>query len=286
MVFEKNQQPIIQWKDVLRDSKWREIWYRQEEAQHQEFFNQVADFQLFRTLLEQYPQQTWEQWLSRGYEPHFLPAVKCARGQDFPGWRNRPQDVFWIAGRRGEILRNDDSGELEQDAGYDQLLGEVVLIESTATPLRDFTQEEGGEFDANPWLQPKMQELRDQGKVQGFRDMQNIGTRFGISRTEWNDVIRPTLQKEISLPSTLRLERVIEANIIPQLFTQLARSADDKNVAFMHLEEYVGDGEHAFIGRAGPVGDANDVTPLSVVEKDGRSPGVAFRPIVVLRPLE
>jgi len=87
-----------------------------------------------------------------------------------------------------------------------------------------------------------VKQLREAGKISQVMCVPQT-SRFGIAANlEWEDYVRPIVAELIELNSgQVRLERAIEAKLIPQFFRNLPRINDGTSTTFIWCQEYYED---------------------------------------------
>ena len=134
-------------------------------------------------------------------------------------------------------------------------------------------------YEDDTFLGPILQKLRENGKLAISR-FGELSTRFSISRGEWERIVKPAVAEKLGVPvETVRLERAIEANIIPQLYHELPRHKDGETSTYTLYEEYVDDAQHCLVGGSSEEGGLGSMHAIHV-NSAGNSFGI--RPIIIL----
>lgn len=239
--------------------------------------NQEAWLRKFSSTLEKFGKDEIDYWLSLGLEPHFLPSVAFDRGH--PGWQHRTNPDFPRAVAGGGILLKREPGKFQVDPKALSLGGVTALVDVRLKP--DIA---GGlqTYADDSLLGPVITSLRRERLIRHFPQAED--SRFGVSPEEWEVHIRPMLAAKLDMPvAGVRLERVIEGNVIPQLFPEMPRSRDALTDTWVWYEEFFSsDRKHVrgrICGLASVLGGYNHITSAS--NRSGAN-FIAFRPIVVL----
>jgi hypothetical protein len=247
---------------------WLQKIVDDERRDHKNFFG--ARFRLgdFTTTLKMYGREKIEAWKKLGLEPHFLPHIALSQDSELPGWKIKPESWFWQKISEAKIFRM-IKGQLTQDQTVGDLEGITVLVDIRLKPKY-------GDMYENDWLSSIIIKLRETGKIQDF-DLQS--SRFNISSEE-TELIKTEAAQFLGLkPDQLRLEREIEANVIPQMYPHMPRKNDGKTNTWEWHEEYFEDRDDRLVGGNSVDGGLADVSCSSVsVHWVSRS----FRFLVVL----
>ena len=252
---------------------WFEQILAQERACRLAFFGQEFDLSDFAATLKKYGESRIRFWQKIGLEPHFLPRLEMAESTSFQGWKVKPEQWFYQKIAEGRILR-EISGQLAVDKGAHKLLGITALIDTRLKPK----YEDGRQmYENDNLLGPIIEELRRAGKI---ADCKPHSSRFSVSVNEWEEDIKPALADKLNLePNQLRLERVIEANVVPQLYPYMPRKDDGKTNTWVWYEE-------RFEGRGRRLhgGDSDDGGLAGVNDDWADNPWDygSFRPLAVL----
>jgi len=274
----KAAQIVSLFEAAIPGADWLETILVRERQCHLDFFGQEFNLASFKAILEEHGAEAISQWQKLGLEPHFLPMVAMAQDTKFDGWEIRPEKWYYERIADGKVLRRQANGSLQPDKEV-KLEGITVLIDTRLKPAY-----KGGRqmFRKDNLLGPVIQRLRQEEKIAhyeyGFQS-----SRFWVSAEEWENQIKPALAEFLGVEtSRVRLERAIEANVIPQLYPYMPRQKDGKTDTWVWYEEYFGDASGRLVGGSSFWGG------LSVVDcwdwADGRWGSRAFRPLVVLGP--
>jgi hypothetical protein len=135
-------------------------------------------------------------------------------------------------------------------------------------------------FKDDNLLGPIIERLRQEGKIAKY-EYGTPASRFGVSGDdEWEDQIRPALAEFLGIKvARVRLERAIESNIIPQLYSYLPRQRDGETDTWVWYEEYFEDGSYRLYGGSSDFGGLSRVYCLWAGSHWFYR---AFRPLVVL----
>lgn len=237
-------------------------------------FGSNWDGTLFMEKLRQYGQERIEFWEDQlGLRVGALPipigefTVEAFESKTYPGWKVRPEDWFYQMSRESKWFLRDEKGELVVCPEPWRLGGEVVLFDPRCKPVyKDGKQM--WRHDKN-FLGTLLKKLRQEGKIESYKP---LTSRFGISSREWDEHIKLATAELLSLGvSQIRLERIIEFNILSQLYTDLPRAKDGQTNTSVWFEEFCGGGSSRAYG-----GDS-DVGGLAVVCADHAGFGWSFR---------
>lgn len=260
------------------EKDWLKTILIKEQKAHQDFFGQMFDLTGFQVILEKYDFGTIDFWKRLDLEPHFLPAITMSSGADFPGWKVKPCPWYYQQVAEGKVLRRQPEGSLVPDREAFKLAGITVLVDMRVKP-----QYEAGRqmFKDDNLLGPIILALRKARTIVGYGHGPQ-SSRFGISPTEWENCVKPFktvlaefLEVEIS---EVRLERIIEANVIPQLYPDSRQKDQETNTAVWYEEYWWGD-SHRFHGGASAFGGLSFVSCHPV---DSRWRSLAVRSLIVL----
>ncbi len=202
---------------------------------HLVFFGKTFDLTDFANTLRKYGEEKIKFWQNLGLEPHFLPKVSMMPSDNYPGWKIKPENWFYQKIAKAKIFRQ-INGNLKKVETV-ELEGVSVLIDTRLKPNYD--------NDSRTWKQtwkednlcgPVIEELRKARKIVNYNPQ---SSRFNISADEWESQIKPVLAERLGLETKqIRLERVIETNVIPQLYHSMPRKDDDKTSTWVWYEEY------------------------------------------------
>lgn len=253
---------------------WLQEILERERQHHLDFFGREFDLLKFEKTLERYGYQKIQEWQKLGLEPHFLPSASMMPGDDYSGWKIKPEKWFYEQVIEGKIFRN-IKGELEKVATV-KLEGITVLIDARLKPAyRDSKQM----YENDNLLGYIIEELRESEKIASYK-YGSQPSRFGVSADEWEKQIKPVLAKKLGLRTTqIRLERAIEANVVPQIYSYMPRKNDGKTNTWVWYEEYFGGRDRRLLGGysdGGGLADVNDVWA------DGHWYDRSLRPLAVL----
>ncbi len=200
---------------------------------HHNFFGQEFNLAEFEATLRRYGRKRIKSWQRLGLEPHFLPKVSLMTGDDYPGWRVKPESWFYQRQVEGKLCL-DNNGVLDKVLTV-ELTGITVLIDARLKPdYRDGKQM----WEDDTLFGLLIADLRKDRKIAKYEHGPQ-SSRFGVSANEWQEHIRPALASKLGLDvQQLRLEYAIEANVIPQLYPQMPRKNDGKTNTSVWYEEY------------------------------------------------
>ncbi len=222
----------------MQSENWIETFLVRELRYHWRFFGMSFGLSKLAIALQKYGLNQIRKWKSLGLEIHFLPKLAILDDSELPGLKIKPSKEYFDLRSRGQILRKNSDGEKSVTSfGLD---GITVLID---TRLRPMLRPTGNQMFKNDNLLGEIIErLRQDTKIKWLgSEGIPIDSRFGISVDEWEKSVKPKLAKLLEVEvSQVRLERVIEANVIPQLFPHMPRKDDLKTAdfTFVWLEEY------------------------------------------------
>ena len=256
----------------------KEMWLLKilanERACHLAFFGKEFDLAEFADTLKKHGESKLRFWAKLGLEPHFLPRMAMDRNLNFPGWKIKPEKWYYDQIAKGNVFRQ-TSGESKIDRQV-ELEGIAVLIDTRRKPNYDNGRQM---YEDDGFLGSIIAELRKKGKIAGYDDGPS-SSRFGVSADEWENRVKPVYAVKLGLAaSQLRLERVIEANAIPQIYTHMPRKDDGKTNTWVWYEEYFEDRDVRLDGGdSGFGGLARVFCDYSV----SRWSSGSFRPLAVL----
>lgn len=223
---------------------------KKEKDYHQKFFGKSFNLDKFAKDLEDYSDSKIKLWESWGFEPHFFPEVKMLRSTKFPGWNAKPEEKFYIELIKGNIFHQ-VNGKYIKDYSADTLEGVSVLIDVEIKPLFKLTNTWGKQtvFSKDKGKLGKVIEsLRRQKKIRFYSKFTEIDSRFGLSPAEFDKYIAPELSKALGVKG-VRMERFIEANVIPQLYTDIPRAEDSYGFnVIIHADAYLSKAHHLITG--------------------------------------
>ena len=206
---------------------------------HRVFFGKEFDLAEFGATLQQYGEDKVSVWNALGLEPHFLPEITLSREFEFPGWKVKPEEWFYLKVKEGKILRQQSDGELHADHNAFALEGISVLVDTRLKPTHNEDKQMWAEDSL--FLGPIMERLRLEKRIsENYYGLQS--SRFDVSVDEWEAEIRPAVAEFLGFGrSQIRLERAIEMNVIPQIYTHMPRKDDlatDRGFSWIWLEEH------------------------------------------------
>lgn len=271
-------------KSPLPTGNWLDVLVVAERTALQAFFGQDFDLTRFCETLEYYGHERLQAWKELGLEPHFLPAIMLTKTAALPGWSVRPNDFYWDQLEAGNLLRTgdffcdyrDQTGELKPVCEA-KLGGETVLVDTRLKPR----YKNGKQMWASDksYLGGILDTLRAEGQIQPYA-FGSQASRFGVSAAEWGEHIRPAVAKLLGLGvHQVRLETALEANVIPQIYREMARVKDGTTNTWTWYEERFESSE----GRLG--GGDSDTGGLASVDwscAEDRDSVLSFRPLGVL----
>ena len=203
-----------------------------EQQAHLDFFGREFDLLQFEQILRKYGRKTIKEWAKLSLEPHFLSKASMMPGDDYPGWKVKPEQWFYKMLVEGKLFRSINGGQKVLTA---ELEGITVLVDTRLKPEYNNGKQM---WKQDNLLGPIIEGLRREGKI----DKYNHGpqsSRFGVSANEWEKHIKPALATKIGLPvNQVRLESTVERNVIPQLYTHMPRVNDGKTDTWVWVEEY------------------------------------------------
>lgn len=244
-----------------------------ERRAHVNFFGVEFDLSEFEATLKKYGENKVEEWGRLLLETHFLPEIEIAIKADFPGFKVRPDNHCYEVVYQGKVLRMID-GKLQPDKKAHWLLGQTVLID---TRLKPAYNDDRQMWENDNLLGPIIEKLKKDGKITRSQYVPQP-SRFEVSDLDWDKEIRPALAEKLNLPS-LRLERAVEAVVIPQIYTHMPRKDDGTTNTWVWYEEYFGGRFYRLNGGYSGYGGLAGVSwSYSGVHWVNRS----FRPLAVL----
>jgi len=254
-------------------SDWLSAILARERQYHQTFFGQEFDLTEFEQKLRFYGRKRIKEWQNLGLEPHFLPPVSLMPGDDYPGWKIKPEQWFFkiiVEGQRGI------NGQLIKMTSA-KLEGISVLIDTRLKPCYDNGKQM---YEHDNLLGPILERLRKEGKISRYAEGPQ-SSRFGVSSDEWKKAIKPVLAGKLGLDvSQVRLETVEEGNVIPQLYPDLPRKDDGRTNTWVWYEQYLDkDRVNRF---SGGYSDHGGLANVRCDSSDYRWSSRSFRPLIVL----
>jgi len=222
---------------------WIESMIQAENVLHMAFFGQTYDLSKMREVLAQHGLSKITFWKQVGLEVHFLPSMAISKDMPLDAWKVRPEQWFWdmADARRLFYLRD---GNLVIDTTV-ALHGIVVLIDTRKKPdYNDGKQK----FARDGFMGAVIGQLRKEGKLAHYQYGPQT-SRFGISPNEWEEHLKVAWAEGLGLePSQLRLETTIEANMIPQIFTNMPRKNDGQTNTWCWYDEYLDNASSRLVG--------------------------------------
>ncbi len=217
-------------------SNWMLALLLREFKRHWLFFGAEFDLTAFAQTLKRYGRRQIAEWQKLGLDVAFLPAVLMAQAANFPGWKVKPEKWYYEVSDKGKLFLANTSGELVVSNPAYGLGGITVLIDTRCKPVYDNGRqmyEDDGKF-----LGSIIAGLRSAGAILDYTQGPR-SSRFSVSPNEWEQHVKPAVAKLLKLkPEQVRLEKEIEANVIPQLCLDLPRKDDGKTNTWEWREEY------------------------------------------------
>ena len=243
------------------------------------FFGTSIDVGEFKKTLSEYSREQFLVWEQLGLVPHYLPSMRCDKDANIPGWKTRPNDFFWDEAESDQILTT-IQGRLLPDITCYSLNATTVLVDGRGKPDSDPPIMGGQQmFEKDNLLGPLLDQLRRDGRLAAYR-YGDQSSRFGVCRREWEEIVKPALSQQLGITiEQLRLERAIEANMIPQIYDDLPRVHDGSTDTAVLYEEYVDDSERCLVGGAAREGGLSHV---QAIHKNSAWRTFAIRPIIKL----
>jgi len=273
------RQVVLQVRPPQLAGDWLEDILTKERKAHKDFFGQEFDLAGFQVVLEKYGTEAISRWQKLGLNPQYLPTVAMGQDTDFLGWKVKPEDWYCRQVATGKIFRRQPDGQLALDREAFKLEGITVLIDSRLKP-----QYQNGKqmFQRDNLLGPIIKQLREEGKIAKYM-CGSQSSRFGVSADEWENHIKLALAEFLGVEvSQVRLERAIEASVIPQLYPHMPRKGDGETNTWVWYEEYF---EGSSLRLHGGKSDYGGLSSVHYSYWAGdRWPHRAFRPLVVLGP--
>jgi len=203
-----------------------------ERRAHRAFFGGVFDLTEFANTLKKYGRKKVRFWRSLGLEPHFLPRMSMLAGNDYDGWKIKPEEWFFKKQVEGKLFRN-VGGELKKILTL-ELEGITVLIDTRLKPVYDNGRQM---WENDNLLGEIIESARKSGRIEKYENGQQ-SSRFGVSANEWEVAIRPALAAKLGLEiNQVRLETTTERNAIPQIYPHMPRKDDGKTDTSVWVEE-------------------------------------------------
>lgn len=255
---------------------WLEAILAKERQCHRKFFGQEFDLTNLRVILEEYGPRAISYWRTLGLEPHFLPPVAMVQDANFPGWKKKPENWYYEQVADRGIFRWKLDGQLVVDPEAFKLEGITVLVD---TRLKPHYRKGKQIFRNDNLLGPILEKLRQEGRIDRYEHGPQ-SSRFGVSAAEWEGQIKFALAEDLGCEiSQVRLERTIEANVIPQLYPHMPRQKDGKANTWVWYEEYF---KNTFYRLRGGCSEARGLSFVYYHWAEGHWTDGAFRPLIVL----
>ena len=231
IAFNENRNPFA---PGVADEWINEI-IKQERKFHRDFFGSEFDLAKFENTLRKYGRKKIREWKKLGLEPHFLPKVSMMAGEEYPGWKVKPEDWFYKIQVEGKLFLN-ASGQLTKMTTIG-LEGITVLIDTRLKPAYSDGKQM---YEKDNLLGPIIEKLRRENRIARYEyGPQN--SRFGVSSNEIDSEIRAAFAEKIGLSRDMvRLEKTIEANTIPQIYSHMPRMRDGQTNTWVWYEEFFG----------------------------------------------
>lgn len=274
-------QALLENKGVVSEElplvNWLSNILNRERQCHHDFFGREFDLTEFEKILRKHGRKKVKMWQNLGMEPHFLPKVSMMPGDDYPGWKVKPEEWFYKKLVEGKIFLN-NTGQLAKVTAS-ELEGITVLADTRLKP-----QYENGKqmYSNDNLLGLIIEQLRRDGKIARY-EYGPQSSRFGISADEWENHIKPIFALKFGLEITqVRFEKTIEANVIPQLYPYLPRKDDGSTNTWVWYEEYFGGRGFRLSGGRSVDGGLADVRCRPA---DFHWLSKSVRPLAVLKPV-
>ena len=234
-LYQNPEQILAGMQEVIGGGDWLGEILAKEKKYHLNFFNTGFNLDQFRKSLLRYGENKIREWVNLGLEPHFLPQVLMEQDLELETWGMRPEEWFYNQCQQGNLLRLDTKGKLRKDTNSYELGGITVLIDTRCKPAYDDGKQM---WKDDSFIGTIIESLRDSENIAKY-EYGSQDSRFGISADEWQKKIRPILAKKLGLDEIqVRLERTIEANVIPQLYKDMPRSQDGQTNTWVWHEEF------------------------------------------------
>lgn len=213
---------------------WLDKIVANEAQAHLTFFGKKFDLSEFEATLIRLGKEQIEAWSRLLLEPHYWPEVKMDRKAKFPGWKVRPNNHSYEVVCQGKIFRQID-GKLQVDKKAHWLLRQTFLIDTRLKP----NYKGGKQMYRDDYLGPIMTKLRQDAKISQYQ-YGSQASRFGVSADEWEDRTKSALTNDnrFNGVNQWRLERAIEANVIPQMYLHMPRKDNGETNTRQWYEEY------------------------------------------------
>jgi len=253
---------------------WLQEILNYERKYHFDFFGEDYDLSEFEKTLKKYGKKKINKWKKFGLEPHFPPGVVMTEDVNYPGWKTKPEACYYKLAAEGKILRN-VNGKLVVDRQPFKLGNTTVLIDVRLKPHCECGSQV---YENDNLLGPVIKQLREDEMITEHKYGPQ-SSRFGVSvdKNKWNQ-IRLLLSERIGL-NQIRQERIIEANIIPQLYPYMPRKDDGNTNTFVWCEEFFEDDNYRFVFGCSTYGGLACVSYRGSCDNP---PYVSFRPLIVL----
>lgn len=215
---------------------WMHVILERERQCHYAFFGQEFDLSKFKQTLEKCGEERIHFWQSLSLEPHFLPLLAMSEDANFPGWKIKPENSYYRRVADGSVQRPQPDGTFIPDKEAFRLEGIAVLID---TRLKPENRHGIQMFENDNLLGPILERLRCEGKIHKY-DYGPQSSRLDVWPKEQERHLKPALAEFLGVQaSQIRRERVIEQNVIPQMFPHMPRKNDGNTKTTCWYEEYI-----------------------------------------------
>lgn len=251
-LFNEHKNPFV--PGVTKTSSWLDAILESEKKAHLAFFGNEFDLTQFAETLQKYGKKKIQYWKKFGLEVHFLPKTIFTSKDNYPGWKKKPENWFYENVSNGKILEN-VNGELIKLQTV-ETEGITLLIDTRCKPqYTDGSQM----YENDNFLGPLILKLRKEGKIQ-YDSAVPWESRFNISANEFETQLKSEIASLLKLNvSQIRLEKTIEANVIPQLYQHMPRKNDGNTNTWCWYDEYFCDRTSRLNGGDSGGGGLSDV---------------------------
>jgi len=303
-----NQVPILvdhgTWKDVAREQIEIILMVARERRYYRNRFGKIFDFRPFWMTLQTVGLDVIKQAQKLGLEFHYFPIIDCAIPYGIIGidswWRLNAEVV------PGQLIRRSGqhprTGEIDETYySFFNLCDDWKCNEPGKTALVDMRPRANGVrvFPDDNLVMPEIEKLVQEDLLLDYGNFRDgvskhgsglsLWPRCGLTSLEWelrlaqalHSFLATRLLDKVTLRWTLRLERYVEAWLIPSIYADSPRAGELKWPIQVWLEEYCRDSNGGLSRLVACSMDENEVLQVLREPLDQRRENLALRPIIV-----